>query len=139
MNELNEQLKQFLKELNSWIPPEFIITNWDNPYQNDKNLPYLIGIYHKVAIGTERTEGGGGYGKAYYTIYKRKIDVVYDISLAINSFENGEKLRDLFFRVVRDGAVTIPIYRHIELVEWLMQHPEYRVITDALAYKETEY
>ncbi len=142
MNRINERIEQFLKSLNSWMPPEYILTDkWHNAYQqnNDSDRPYLIGIYHGEKVGTERSEGGGGYGRAYYSINQRKIDAAYDITSAIAEPINGETLRDLFFRVVRDGAVTIPIDRHMELVEWLMLHPDYQVSPEVLADCETEY
>ena len=118
MIESKDKIDTFLKELNSWEPPEYLFTNQSYSIYSLDGIkpPYLVGIYHKEKIGTERSEGGGGYGGAYYSVYQRKFDAVYDITNAVSNKDYGESLQGLFYQVVRDRATTIPASRHTELI-----------------------
>ena len=100
--------------------PQFVICN--SHWINHKRVepPYLIAFFHKVSAGTRRGEDSG----ALYPVDMRGIDFVYDISNVINEIINGIKLIELYWRVQKDSAITIPTNRHLEITNWLLKHDE---------------
>ncbi len=77
---------------------------------------YFLFLYHTITVGYYRGEDSG----AIYHDKEREVDFTFDVTNELNELVSGETIKKLFTKIQHDGAITVPVYRHKAIFNWLL-------------------
>lgn len=91
----------------------FNISHLDGPYICSEFIPGRVELYYRFSRWR-------GRGEHVYDDYSDSTLVEYDLKDELSDPERSSYISSLLSRVKNDGAVTVPISRHIELLHYLL-------------------